>query len=188
MAITWMNSFFYEQDKSIAKRLKKFVTRYPEYFAAWSPLAPGEEDNDDDNDDDDDDDDDNDEKGKDENGRELCPFLHYFPPSCCSFALTLVRISPVDFTINMFMYELLQLKSTLVEMLGVIDINGYELDAEVTLLDLRNILHRPKNVDSENGLFIKFFNKMCVSLHSNILGFKILKKRLNSLAKQTLRG
>lgn len=86
----------------------------------------------------------------------------------------------------MLTYELLKLKSTLVEMLGVIDISGYELDDEVTLLDLRNILHRPKNVDFENGLFIKFFDKICAALHGNKLGFKILKKRLNSLSKQTL--
>lgn len=96
MAITWMYSFFYEQDKSIAKKLKKLVARYPEHYVAWSPstaLTSGEDNNNNNKDDD------NDEKGKDENGREFCPFLHYFPPSCCSFALTLVCVLPVDFTI-----------------------------------------------------------------------------------------
>lgn len=178
-----MSSFFYEQDKSIAKKLKKFVTRYPEHYAAWSPSTTSTSEEDDD---DDDDSDDNDEKGKDEDGREFCHFLHYFPPSCCAFALTLVCVSSVDPTIKTFMHDPLQLKSTLMEMLGVIEVNAYGLDDEVTLLDLRNILHKPKNVDFENGLFIKFFDKISTALHGNKLGLKMLKKRLNSLAKMML--
>lgn len=173
-----MTSFFYEQDKSIAKRLKKFVKRYPNFFAPWSPASTSDEEDNNNN---------NDEKDEDENGRQRCPFLHYFPPSCTSFALTLVRVSSFDFAITIFTHKVLQLKSTLMEMLGVIDLHGYELDEEVTLLDLHNILHRPRNLDFENGLFIRFFDKISGSLQGNELGMMILEKRLNSLAKLMLR-
>lgn len=178
MAITWMTSFFIERDKSIAKLLKKLAKRYPNYFAPWSPASMSDEEESDEE---------NDEKGVDENGREYCPFLHYFPPSCCYFALTLVRVSLFDFSITIFTHKLLQLKSILMEMLGVIDLEGYELDKEVTLLDLHNILHRSRNLDFENNLFIRFFDKISAALQGNKLGMKILKKRLNSLAKHMLR-
>lgn len=95
MAITWMMSFFYEREKSIAKELKKCAKRYPAFFAPLSPASTSDEE---------DDDEDNDEKGEDENGHEYCPFLHYFPLSCCSFALTLVCVSLFDFSIKMLMH------------------------------------------------------------------------------------
>lgn len=174
-----MMSFFYEQDKSIAKRLKKLARRYPGYFARWSPASAS--------DDDEDDDDHNDEKGKDENGDQLCPFLHFFPPSCVSFALTLVRVSSFNFSVKILTLMPSQLKSTLMEMLAVIELDGYDLDTEVTLLRLHNILHRPRNLDFENGLFIRFFDKIGGALRGNELGMTILKKRLNSLAKLMLK-
>lgn len=178
MAITWMTSFFYEQDKSIAKRLKKLLRRYPNHYAPWPPTSASDEEDADDH---------NDEKGEDENGRPLCPFLHFFPPSCGSFALTLVRVSSFDFSVKILTHMSSQLKSTLMEMLAVIELNGYDLDQEVTLLDLHNILHRPRNLDFENGLFIRFFDKISGALRGNELGMTIFKKRLNSLAKLMLK-
>lgn len=174
LVTVWISSYFYTGDKSLARKLKNFVTSYPDVFAAWSPQAKiGDQDG-------------KDDSVSDDSNAPLCPFLHYLPPSACFFSQTLVRV-PLLFASILISNQKLQLKATVVELAAIVDMEGYKLDDEVTYIQLLDLLNRQRNMDMENTLFVQFYNNIGRSFRGNELEMKLLRSGLNSLARMMLK-
>lgn len=76
----------------------------------------------------------------------------------------------------------LQLKATVMELVAIIDMEGYNLGDEVTYVLLLELLKRPRNLDLENALFVQFYNNIGKSFRNNKVEMMVLRSGLNSLA------